>query len=254
MNGQAKTALAFALLILAAALAGEEPAPGFLITEYSKLEPVAEDRPGDLYYVAPGAQEKLAGYRAVLIEQPEIFLHPESSYKGMKPDQMKALADAYAEAVEEALEESDEWPGDVSFEVVEEPGPGVLHLRVAIGDLVLKKKRSKNPLAYMPIGATVRLAKSALTQDLTTKVSLVEVSLEIELLDSQTGEVLGAGVWSRGARKDKAAGQKAEPASWEELEAIMLESGRRLNCRLNNSRVPKEEWVDCGELVQRKSE
>lgn len=170
----------------------------------------------------------------------------------MKPDHMKTLADSYAESVGQALEESNEWPGDFSYEVVEEPGPGILHLRVAMGNLFLKKRRSKNPLSYMPIGAAVRLAKNA--RDLTKKVSLVEVSLELEVLDSQTGEVLGAGVWSRGSRKDKEAAQKADPTSWEELEAIMLESGRRMNCRLNNARVLKEQWGDCSELVLRKAE
>ena len=34
----------------------------------------------------------------------------------------------------------------------------------------------------------------------------------------------------------------------------MLESGRRMNYRLNNVRVPKEQWVDCSELVLRKAE
>ncbi len=255
MNTRIKTAMALAVLISGAtlgAVAAEEPASGFLFTDYSKLEPVSEERPEDRYYVAAGAMEKMANYRAVLIEQPEIFLHTDSSYKGIKPDQMKALADSYAESVAQALEESDEWPGDFSYEVVDEPGPGVLHLRAAIGNLFLKKRRSKNPLSYMPIGAVVRLAKNA--KDLTRKVSLVEVSLEIEALDSQTGEVLGAGVWSRGARKDKEMGQKSDPPSWEEFEAIMLESGRRTNCRLNNARVPEEQWVDCSALVLQKSE
>jgi hypothetical protein len=243
-----------ALVSSASVVAAQEPASGFLFTDYSKLEPVSEERPGDLYYVAPGTMERMANYHAVLIEQPEIFVHPESKYKGMKPDQMKALADSYAEFVAQALEESDEWPGDESFEVVDEAGPGVLHLRVAIGNLLLKKQRSKNPLSYLPIAATVRLVKNALIQDLAKKVSLVEVTLELEVLDSQTGEVLGAGVWSRGGRGDSEAGLKASPSSWEELEAVMLESGRRTNCRLNNARLPQGQWVDCSELVLRKSE
>ena len=35
----------------------------------------------------------MANYSAVMIDQPEIFIAPKSKYKGMKPDDMKQLAD-----------------------------------------------------------------------------------------------------------------------------------------------------------------
>ena len=66
-----------------------------------------------------------------------------------------------------------------------------------------------------------------------------------ELLDSRSEDRLVAVVEQRGARKDKESGQKKDPASWEELDAIFHEFGKRLRCRLNNARLPEDQWTDC---------
>ena len=60
------------------------------LTDYSNLKKSA-DAAMDYEYLAPGA-ENMANYSAVMIDQPEIFIAPNSKYKGMKPDDMKVLA------------------------------------------------------------------------------------------------------------------------------------------------------------------
>jgi hypothetical protein len=40
---------------------------------------------------------RLAKLDSVMIDQPEIFVSPDSKYKGLKPDDAKALADAIQE-------------------------------------------------------------------------------------------------------------------------------------------------------------
>jgi len=187
--------------------------------------------------LAPDLRARLQGYDSIMVDQPEIFLHAESPYGGFKPDDMKAIADGFRDAVSKEL--------DANYAVVEEPGEKVLYLRIAATDLYVKRKRSKNPLNYTPVGFVLSTVKKKLTKDLDKKLSLVELSVEAEMLDSVTGERLAAAVERLGARKDKQAGQKKDPSSWTELDWAMAECGRRMRCRLDNARRPEADRVDC---------
>ena len=102
-------ALACLLLVLTGASAGEEGErfSGFL-DDYSGLEP-ASDEPRDLIYVAPNAFQRLADYDSIMVDQPEIFLDPDTKYKGIKPDHMKVLADAMRQAINLRSRSLEEW-------------------------------------------------------------------------------------------------------------------------------------------------
>ncbi len=212
---------------------------GFL-DDYSKLVPNPE-LVTDLLYAAPDGEEKAAQADSIMIDQPEIFIHPESKYKGMKPDDMKVLSDAFREIMVDELKDT--------FAIVEEKGPNVLYIRMGITGLYIKKKRSMNPLSYTPMGLVRGAIKKALTKDITKKLSLVEANLEVETLMSLTGERLGAAVIQRGLHKDKEKGQKEDRTSWEDVETLLQSGGKRLACRLKNARLPAEERVDCLELL-----
>ena len=63
------------------------------LTDYSKLQ-----RSSDQYmehsYLIEDAEGRITNYTAVIIDQPEIFIAPNSKYKGMKPGAPKPrLAD-----------------------------------------------------------------------------------------------------------------------------------------------------------------
>ncbi len=212
---------------------------GFL-DDYSKLEPNPE-LITDLLYAAPDAEEKAAQADSIMIDQPELFIHPESKYKGMKPDDMKALSDAFREIMVDELKEV--------YTIVEENGPNVLYMRIGITGLYIKKKRSKNPLSYTPFGVVRGALKNALTKDITKKLSLVEANIEVETLMSLTGERLGAAVIQRGIHKDKEKGQKEDRTSWEDVETLLHRGGKRLACRLKNARLPEGERIDCLERL-----
>jgi hypothetical protein len=211
---------------------------GFL-DDYDQLETISDEYL-DLLYLKPGVYKELADYEGIMIDQPELFIHPESKYQGMKPDDMKILADAFREIVITEIKDA--------FPVVEKNGPKVLYARIGLTNLYLKKKWSKNPLAYTPIGFVASTTKKALTKDVTKKISIVEANIELEFLNSVTGERLAAVVEQRGIRKDKEKDQKADPTSWEELDEEFGEIGARIACRLSNARKPEAEWVDCRNL------
>ena len=70
----------------------------------------------------------------------------------------------------------------------------------------------------------------------------------IELIDSESGEVLSAGSAKRGARKSK--GQKADLVNWEELDALFLTVGEQTRCHLDNTKLPEnQKSEDCDSLI-----
>jgi hypothetical protein len=216
-----------AISTLGAALAQDIQYSDFL-TDYSHLKKSA-DAYMDYTYLAPGAENRMANYSAVMIDQPEIFIAPNSKYKGMKPDDMKALADAFRTSMAQALADT--------YMIVEQPGPNVIYLRFAMSNLQLKKKR-KGLLSFTPIGIVAGVAKSALTTDITKKIDLKGLTMEMEVLDSVSEEQLAALLEIRYGTKD-------DPASWAELEALIGVYSERVRCRLDNARVAEENRIDC---------
>lgn len=224
------------LFLSAAVLCGSvlaEENSGFL-SDYSLL--AASGEHGDvLLYIKDGAVQRLASFNSVLVDQPELFIDPDSKYKGMKPDTMTDLAEAVRASVMEGIGET--------FEVAAAPGEGVLFLRIAAGNLyILKEKRGI--LGYTPIGAVAGGIKGAMS-DFIDKNTLVEMTLEVEVQDSATGEVLAAAVMSRGQRKDKKRDIEEEAVNWDRLHFAFRALGQRLGCRLNNARVGMAERADC---------
>ncbi len=151
MNAHTTTlATALALLALAPASVPAQDKDSSFLSDYSKLQK-AKDNPFDEIYASPEALKSAAKYDSVMVDQPELFLHPDSKYKGLKPDDMKALADSLRERVTTELK--------TSYKVVDKPGANVLYVRLAVGDLLLQKK--KRPiLAYIPVGARLRREES----------------------------------------------------------------------------------------------
>jgi hypothetical protein len=198
------------------------------LTDYSQLQQSSDQYMGHSYLVE-GAEDRMANYVAVIIDQPEIFIAPNSKYKGMKPDDMKALADAFRTSMSQALAQD--------YMIVEQAGPNVLYVRFALTNLQLKKKK-KGLLSFTPVGIVAGVAKSALTSDITKKIDLKGLTMEMEVLDSSNEQQLAAAIEVR-------SGSKQEPASWTELEALIGVYGQRMRCRLNNARMAEASRVDC---------
>ena len=221
--------LAFFLTIIAFgyAYAQDSQYSGFL-SDYSQLKS-SSDQHMDYTYIAAGAPERMANYSAVMIDQPEVFIAPNSKYKGMKPDDMKQLADAFRTSMAQSL--------STTYMIVDQPGPNVVYLRFAISNVQLKKKK-RGLLSYTPVGLVAGAAKSALTSDMTKKIDLKGLTVEMEVLDSSSQEQLAALLETRSGKKD-------EPASWAELEALITVYSQRVGCRLDNARVAEDNRVDC---------
>ena len=226
--GTALLAAALTLAVHTAAPADEAPSGTFL-TDYTLLGPAPEDPGVTWKYVAPGAPERLAGYNAVMIDLPVVSIAADSKRTWMNPYDMVALSEGLRAAVAREVTKR--------YYVVDRPGPNVLHMRFAVHDLYLKTK-PKKAYQYVPVAAAVSGVRSIATTNLARKMSLEGVSVEVEILDSQTGDVMTEIVDNRRAGK-------VDPTSWEELEELLAEYGIRASCRLDNMRLPENERVNC---------
>ncbi len=200
---------------------------GFM-TDYTQLRRVT-DGSMDYRYVAPGGEDRLAQYDAVMIDQPEIFIANDSPYRGAKPRQLSAFADALRDGLASALSED--------LYVVDKAGPNVLYISIAATNLKLTKKR-RGILGYTPIGLVGGAVASAATSDLARKADLQGLVFEFEAFDSVSGERIIAIIDSIGSDAEN-------PATWEELEAFMVRYGTLVQCRFDNARVPDAQRVDC---------
>jgi hypothetical protein len=234
--------IAFLTVILAIptiplwAQSDSEPQNSGFLSDYSNLEPVPGN-PAARMYIAPDGPEALKSFKSALVEQAEIFIAPDSPYKGTKPDEIKLLADTFSGLVEGELKQK--------YTIVQQNGKGVLQFRFAISNIVLTHKMSKNPLAYTPIGAAVHLTRKALSDDLMQKYNLSAATLELEILNGGTGEVLAAGTERHQGSAVLPAGQEGEKTSWQEVENSMHITAQRLACRIDNATLPEDQRKNC---------
>jgi hypothetical protein len=218
-----------AAILLSASMEIVADNSGFL-TDYSKLKPIAGS--DTLMYTAPNAYTDLKNYKAVMIDQPEFVIADDSKYKGIKPDDAKAVADALRAQMSDTVTKNGR------LFVVDKPGPGVLYIRMAASNVHLKKK-SRGLLGYTPAGFVVGGAVSA-GQGMEQKIVLQDMNLEMEVQDSQTQKVIAAVV-------DKIdPGKKAKASeSWSKEHTVMDYWATRFHCRLENSQKPESEWQNC---------
>lgn len=172
---------------------------GFL-SDYSKLRPV-DGAEGTFRYVDSSAN--LHPYTKILIDPVQVFVTPGPDYKGVQPDVLKRMADAFRMEFVGAMLSG--------YQVVEKPGPGVLRVRLAITG-VQPVKPDLGVTDFIPIKAVFNVARDAAG----AAPHVAEMSAEAEVLDAN-GQVVGAVVSTRKAGKTLPQGEKI---TWADLQAI----------------------------------
>jgi len=211
MNRRFLTAITMLCLVLGALAVHAQGAgnSGFL-DDYSGLEP-DPDRAGAWRHVNPGVD--LSKYTKIMILPIEVMYDPDSKHKNISPDELKVVTDNLYNALLGELEPA--------VPVVGQPGPGVLAVRLGITGVRLENKK-RRLIGYTPIGfATTTLANAA-----GLRVTLKAAGLEAELIDSESGEVVGRLV-DRGA----ATAEVSDTTSWEQLDSTMKFYAQRFRSR-----------------------
>ncbi len=189
------------------------PVSGFL-GDCSDLQPHPDKKLMLVYRKHAGV---LAAYDKFLVDPVLIYFHDEAKGVGVDPQELAELAGFLREAVVGALTEGGK------YQVVEEPGPGVVRLRGAITDVV-PVDPAKN------IGASVAGMATGVGL-LLPRVDLGKTSIEAEFLDSETSERLVAVV---AEKKGKRFGGKIKGAkTWGDVKAAFKQWSKDLRKRLD---------------------
>jgi len=159
---------------------------GFL-GDYSKLQPGPEGGI-DQRYVKEGVNFKQ--YSKIMLDQVRFYFKNDAADKGIDPDDMKELSDKFNRAMIDAL--------GSAYPLVAKPGPNVMRIRVAITDMELPNRTLNTITTVVPAGLVISTIKSGVTG----KGTFVgEISMEAEILDSTTNDVLAEGVDRRSGGK-----------------------------------------------------
>jgi len=182
------------------------------------LTPVP-DKAGAYRYLKP--ELDLKKYSNILIEPVEIWLHPDSKYKGIEPDTLKAMADSFAQVLVDELEPE--------YTVVSSVGKDTLVVRLAIMGLKTKKKK-RSLIGYLPVA----LVAGALNTNALKRVSLVDAGIEAEVLDSTTGERLAV-LLDTGIRVPESKSKKGKLA-WKDIEMSLRFYAKRFKAQLDEGK------------------
>jgi hypothetical protein len=189
---------------------------GFL-QDYSKLKAVP-DRQGVMLYVNPAIKSR--AYTKVMFQPVEVYVSPSAEYKGIQPDAMKRMTDAFLDSFKRALT-----PG---YEIVTAPGPGVLEVRTAITG-VQPVKPGLTPVDFLPVKAVFNAGRAAAGKS----PNVAELTAEMEVLDSDKNR-LAAVVANR--KGDKTL-QQGEQITWAHLQAISDYWAKTFRQRLDELRT-----------------
>ena len=159
---------------------GDYATKGFL-SDYSKLAPVEGDK--DAYRYVDNAVD-FAKYSKLLIDRIRVWYKDDTDYKGIDPDDLKALTDYFHQALVKAV-------GD-DYAVVSEPGPDVLRVRIAVTDLVPNKPEASVVSLVVPF-AWVADAGTGVAKGETGSTAFTgQATIEMEALDSVSSQQVGA--------------------------------------------------------------
>jgi hypothetical protein len=166
---------------------GEDPKFSGFLGDYSDLKP-GPSGAFNYRYVKPGADFKK--YTKVMLDSVIFFFAEDSKYKGIDPNELKELSDAFNQMAAKAL-------GD-AYPLVADPGPDVLRVRVAITKLEPASPGRSVISSVVPVGIAISLVKKAATGKWT---GAGKTGMEMEILDSASNERIAAGVDERAGGK-----------------------------------------------------
>jgi Protein of unknown function (DUF3313) len=161
---------------------------GFL-GDYSALSP--DPKNGDLL-VYEKNKDVLKNYRKFIIDPVTVYLLPGTQDRGIDPDDLDRLARYFTDAI------TDELIG-AGYEVVSEPGPGVLELQTAITNVEPTGGKKNAALKAGATAASVAVAPGASL--LVPRLSVGKIAIEGEMIDSVSGERMVAFVTGKGGRR-----------------------------------------------------
>ena len=208
---------------------GDYATKGFL-SDYSKLAPVEGDEHAYKYV---DSSVDFSKYKKLQIDRIKVWYKDDSDYKGIDADELKALTDYFHQAIVKAV--GDDYP------VVNETGPDVLRVRIAVTDLVPNKPAASVVTLAVPF-AWVADAGTGVAEGEAGSTSFTgEATIEMEAMDSVSSQQLGAYIdrevgkkynWTHGVAKGVSSYTKAY-SKWDYTKQSMDVWAKRLKGQLD---------------------
>lgn len=190
---------------------------GFL-DDYSQLKPGGDDRAA-LVYVDPNVDFK--AYDKLMFERVRVVFARNAQYRYAEfdPAILKELTDYYQNALLEAVRDG--------YQIVEQPGPGVMRVRVAITELRASKPAANTVSTILPVGWAIAGATKAVSDE---NLGTGEAGTEFELVDAMSGGRLAAAVDKRQGGKGVFRGK------WDDTKDAFDLWAKRFRMRLDEAR------------------
>lgn len=199
---------------------------GFLVNSYPLLQPGKEGE-GNLVYMNPKAKWK--NYNKIMLDAVSVWFGEDSQASDtgvVPPDDVRALANSFYKKLSEHLSKD--------YTIVPSSGPDVMRLSVALTDVEhgMPLLDSISTVALSPIYALDMDRKVASS----THLFVGHANVEARLVDSISGELLGAGIDQR------AGGRKLGKGTgfWRDVENVFDYWAAKIRWRLCKQRGGKD--------------
>jgi hypothetical protein len=162
---------------------------GFL-RSYGQLQPDSKN-PDLLIYVRNPNDLKTS--TKFIIDPVVVYLLPQAEERAIDPADLAQLAQTFTQAIKDELTASGE------YEVVTDPGPGVVELRVALTNVEPTGGKKNAALKGATTAASLTVAPGASL--VVPRLSVGKVAIEGEILDSTSGQVQVSFMTSKAGRR-----------------------------------------------------
>jgi hypothetical protein len=129
----------------------------------------------DMAYIKEGVD--FNKYKRIMLDQVVFYFKKDSEYKGIHPDEIQELTEAFHKAFVGALNEA--------YPLTDKPGPDVMRVRIAVTDIKPSKPGVGTVTTIIPVGLAFSLIKKGATGKY---IGIGSASMEAELLDSVSNE------------------------------------------------------------------
>lgn len=193
------------------------PEPVGFLADYSELKP-GKDGEAQLLYINPDA--RWSGYNRVMIDSVTLWSDAETT--DVSPEDAQSLTDYLYKNLHEQLGKD--------YEIVDEPGPGVMRVRAAITEAKGARVVGNAVTTIVP---QLRLLSNVAGMASGTQVFVGRAAVEGDITDSLTGRRLAAFVDERAGGKTIRGGLK----TWSDADRAFEYWAERLRKRLEELRA-----------------
>ena len=167
----------------------------------------------------------LKDYHSIVFSPIEIWMDPNTQYRGIDPNELKQITDYFLIQLQEELGKD--------YKIVEEDGPGVMNIRIALTGLSKDKPDYKKAYNLVPVKAVVELGSAAYRKLAGKQIDIYQATAEFEIRDTEKNIRLVAAV---DRQATKATVEKGSETSWNNLQAAIDSWVRIIKARLTAAR------------------